>query len=60
MMQYQQFNAQQGSQSQVQDRYSNWTSKGGVAYPYMQQSFLDGNKVSEGVFESHEVNGSDQ
>jgi predicted Zn-dependent peptidase len=57
MMQFQEFNAQQGSQVMVENRYSDWTSQGGVTYPYTQTSFSDGNKIAEAIYESHEVNG---
>lgn len=56
IMQYQQFNPQQGAQVAVEDRYSDWNSSGGVTYPYMQVTYVDGNKTAEAVYTTHEVN----
>lgn len=56
MMQYQEFNPQQGSQVTVEDKYTNWTSNGGVTYPYSQNTFIGGNEASRATFNSHEVN----
>ena len=56
MMKYQQFNAQQGAQVHFEDHYSNWTSGGGVTYPYTQVTYMDGNQTAEATYTSHKVN----
>jgi len=56
LMRYQEFNPQQGSNVTIEDRYSEWTMKEGVAYPYKQVSVVDGNEAAQQTVESHEVN----
>ncbi|MDR9418611.1 M16 family metallopeptidase [Gracilimonas sp.] len=53
---YSQFNPQTGSNSQVRTEYSNWTTVDGVTYAFSAISFADGEKVSENITESLEVN----
>jgi hypothetical protein len=40
----------------VQDEYSNWTSKGGLTYPYKQVSIVGGEQAAEAIYTGHEVN----
>lgn len=56
VMQYQQFNPQQGGQVTVEDTYSNWTTSGGVTYPYRQVSTVDGRQIAEAAYTEHRVN----
>ena len=56
MMRYQQFDPQQGAQVMVEDHYSNWTTSGGVTYPYKQSSYADGEKTSDAVYTEHQIN----
>src|SRR5699024_9411431 len=53
---YQQFNPQMGEQVEVENRYSEWKTSGGVTYPYKQATFIGGNKSAEVIYESHIVN----
>ncbi|MCW9708623.1 M16 family metallopeptidase [Fodinibius salsisoli] len=53
---FKQFNPQQGQQVSVENRNSNWTTTGGVAYPYSQVTYIDGNKSAEASYQSHTVN----
>jgi predicted Zn-dependent peptidase len=56
MIRYQEFNPTQGGQVTVQDEYSNWTSKGGLTYPYKQVSIVGGEQAAEAIYTGHEVN----
>ncbi|MDR8391702.1 insulinase family protein [Aliifodinibius sp. S!AR15-10] len=56
VMRYQQFNPQQGSQVQVEERYSDWQTVDGVSYAYQEITFSEGEKAAESVIKSHEVN----
>ncbi|MDX1639154.1 MAG: pitrilysin family protein [Balneolaceae bacterium] len=56
VMRYRQFNPQQGSQVQVEERYSDWQTVNGVAYAYQEITYSQGEKTSEAVIKSHEVN----
>jgi len=56
LMRYQEFNPQQGSNVTIEDHYSEWTMKEGVAYPYKQVSVVDGNEAAQQTVESHKVN----
>ncbi len=56
IIRYQQFNPQQGSQVTIENRYSDWHTAGGVAYPYEQVTYVDGNQSAKAIYESHEVN----
>lgn len=53
---YKQFNAQAGKQLKVENRFSDWNTSGGVAYPYSQVTFIGGNKAAEATYKSHSVN----
>lgn len=53
---FKQFNAQQGQQVSVESHNTNWTTSGGVTYPYSQVTFVDGNKSAETTHQSHTVN----
>jgi len=53
---YKQFNAQMGKQIEVEQRYSDWNTSGGVTYPYSQATYINGNKSAEAVYKSHTVN----
>ncbi len=59
MIRYQEFNPTQGGQVTIQDEYSNWTSKGGLTFPYKQVSVMSGDQVSQAVYAGHEVNAKD-
>lgn len=56
MMEYQEFNPQQGGQITLTEKYADWTSGGGVTYPYKQTTMADGQQVAEAVFTEHQVN----
>jgi hypothetical protein len=56
IIRYQQFNPQQGSQVTVENHHSDWEIVDGVAYPYTQITFIDGNEGGKATYESHEVN----
>lgn len=56
LMRYQQFNPQMGEQVQVEERYSNWNTAGGVAYAYKQVTFMGEEKANESNYKSHQVN----
>lgn len=56
VVRYQQFSPQQGSQVTIENRYSDWHTVGGVAYPYEQVTFVNGNQSAKAIYESHEVN----
>lgn len=53
---YKQFNPQAGEQMKVENRFSDWNTAGGIAYPYSQITFIGGNKTAEATYESHAVN----
>ncbi|SHF73255.1 Predicted Zn-dependent peptidase [Fodinibius roseus] len=53
---YRQFNPQQGQQVDIENRHSDWQTVDGVAYPYSQVTFMNGNQSAEATYESHEVN----
>jgi predicted Zn-dependent peptidase len=56
VIRYQQFNPQLGQQVEVENRNMNWTVSDGVAYPYKQVTYQNGNQASEVSSENHEVN----
>ncbi len=56
LMRYQQFNPESGEQVQVEDRFSDWNTSGGVTYAYSQITFMDGEKSTEATFENVEPN----
>ena len=56
VIRYQQFNPQLGQQVEVENRNSNWTIADGVAYPYKQVTYQNGNQASEVSSENHSVN----
>lgn len=53
---YQQFNPQQGQQVDIENRYTDWQTVDGVAYPYKQVTFMNGNQSAEATYKSHGVN----
>src|SRR5699024_6436463 len=53
---FQQFNPQQGQQMDIENRYTDWQTVDGVAYPYKQVTFMNGNQSAEATYESHKVN----
>ncbi|HLR24323.1 MAG TPA: hypothetical protein VK112_00555, partial [Fodinibius sp.] len=53
---YKQFNPQMGEQVEVENRYSDWKTSGGVTYPYKQTTSIGGNKSAKVIYESHSVN----
>jgi len=56
IIRYKQFNPQMGEQVTVENHNSNWQTVDGVAYPYLQETIINGNKSGEAVYKSHEVN----
>lgn len=56
IIRYKQFNPQMGEQVTVENHHSNWQVVDGVAYPYVQETMINGNKSGEAVYKSHEVN----
>jgi hypothetical protein len=56
LMRYQQFNPQQGEQVQVEERYSDWNTNGGVTYAYKQITFMGEQKANESNYKNHEIN----
>jgi predicted Zn-dependent peptidase len=56
VIRYKQFNPQMGEQVTVENHHSNWHVVDGVAYPYLQETMVDGNKSGEAVYESHDIN----
>mgnify|MGYP001159198925 FL=1 len=59
LMRYKQFDPQQGKQVDVEEQYTGWTLSDGVSYAYTEVSFTDGEKSSEAIYKSHEVNGGE-
>lgn len=53
---YQQFDPQEGQEMDVENRYSDWNTVDGLAYPYKQLTFMNGEQSAEATYESHEVN----
>jgi predicted Zn-dependent peptidase len=56
IIRYKQFNPQMGEQVTVENHNSDWQVVDGVAYPYVQETMINGNKSGEAVYKSHEVN----
>ena len=56
VIRYKQFNPQMGEQVTVENHHSNWKVVDGVAYPYLQETMINGNKSGEAVYKSHEIN----
>lgn len=56
VMRYQQFNPQQGTQVQVEERYSDWQTVDGISYAYTEITYSEGEKAAESTIKSHEVN----
>jgi len=56
IIRYKQFNPQMGEQVTVENHNSDWQVVDGVAYPYLQETMINGNKSGEAVYKSHEVN----
>ena len=56
IIRYKQFNPQMGEQVTVENHNSDWQVVDGVAYPYLQETMINGNKSGEVVYKSHEVN----
>lgn len=56
LMRYQQFNPQQGEQVQIEERYSDWRTRKGVAYAFKEITFSAGDKASEATYKKVEVN----
>jgi hypothetical protein len=56
LMRYKQFNPQAGKQVQVEERFTDWKSSGGVNYAYTQTSYVDGKKNAETTNKMHAVN----
>lgn len=53
---FRQFNPQQAQQVEIENRHSDWQTVDGVAYPYRQVTFMNGNESAEATYERHEVN----
>lgn len=56
VIRYKQFNPQMGEQVTVENHNSNWQTVDGVAYPYLQETMINGNKSGEATYKGHEVN----
>jgi predicted Zn-dependent peptidase len=56
VIRYKQFNPQMGEQVTIENHHSEWHVVDGIAYPYLQETMVDGNKSGEAVYKSHEVN----
>jgi predicted Zn-dependent peptidase len=56
VIRYKQFNPQMGQQVTVENHHSDWRVVDGIAYPYLQETIIDGNKSGEAIYKSHEVN----
>jgi len=56
LMRYQQFNPQMGEQVQVEERYSDWNTSGGVTYAYKQVTYMGEEKANESNYKNHQVN----
>lgn len=56
LMRYRQFNPQMGEQVQVEERYSDWNTTGGVAYAYTAITYNGKEKTSETTYKSHQIN----
>jgi len=53
---YQQFIPSQGKKVTIENRYSDWKTNGGVAYPHTQVTMVDGKKSAEADYDSHKIN----
>lgn len=56
IIRYKQFNPQMGRQVTVENHHSNWHVVNGVAYPYLQETVVNGKKSGEAVYDSHKIN----
>ncbi|WP_445666381.1 M16 family metallopeptidase [Fodinibius sp. AD559] len=56
IIRYKQFNPQMGEQVTVENHNSDWKIVDSVAYPYLQETMINGNKSGEAVYKSHKVN----
>ena len=56
IIRYKQFNPQMGEQVTIETHHSNWNIVNGVAYPYLQETIVNGNKSGEAVYDSHKIN----
>ncbi len=56
LMRFQKFSPRLGKNITVETRFSDWTSKEGVTFPYTQASYANGKKAATAAFSSHSVN----